>query len=240
MGMPIADQDRAIRCLFPDFRLVNDVGLWAVWEGALAPGRRSYCVRVIYFPRIFFPDFRIENPRVSITVEEPVIGLDPRGTGELPPHIYPNFARREFPMLCLFDPAADEWNGDKLIAETILPWAAEWLFFFEGWMATGDWLGGGRHPERSAVSWKPPEDLDPELLAQRERDVNAAFHKLGRKTGNFASFALMAAASEGSFPPRYWRGLKSAFFPENPSLATSISSLGRPPAEFSLSDLQAA
>lgn len=240
MGLPISDQDRAIRRLFPDFRLISDVGLWAVWEGALTPGRRSYCVRVTYFPRIFFPDFRIENPRVSMTVEAPVIGLNPRGTGELPPHIYPNFARPEFPRLCLFDPATDEWDGDKLIAETILPWAAEWLFFFEGWMATGEWLGGGRHPERSAASWKSPDDLDPESRARQERNVNAAFHKLGRKTGNFASFALMAAASEGYFPPRYWLDLKSTFSLANPSLATSISSRGRPPAEFWLSDLQAA
>lgn len=239
MGLSIAEQDREIRRLYPDFRLVGDVGLWAVWEGTLTPVRRTYTVRMTYFPRLFFPEFQIANPRISITVEAPVIGLDPRGTGELPPHIYPNISRPEFPRLCLFDPATDQWDGDKLIAETILPWTARWLFFFEGWMATGEWFGGGRHPERSA-EWKPPSDLDPELRARRERVANAAFHRLGQETGNFASFALMAAASEGSFPPRYWRDWKSAFSPVRRSPGTSILSPEPRPVEFWPSDLQAA
>ena len=29
------------------------------------------------------------------------------------------------------------------VAETTMPWAAEWLFFFELWLATDEWLGGG-------------------------------------------------------------------------------------------------
>lgn len=240
VGLPVVEQDREIQRLFPGFRLTGDLGLWAVWEGTLTPVRKAYKVRVTYFPRIFFPDFQIANPRISVIVDDPVIGLDPRGTGELPPHIYPNVSRPEFPRLCLFDPATDEWDGEKLIAETILPWTARWLFFFEGWMATGEWFGGGRHPERSADSWKPPSDLAPESRARRERAANAAFHSLGRRTGNFASFALMAAASEGSFPPRYWPALRSGLLAASPSPGTSISSLGHRPAEFWLSGLQAA
>jgi hypothetical protein len=27
-----------------------------------------------------------------------------------------------------------------------LPWAAYWLAFYEYWLATGHWLGGGEHP----------------------------------------------------------------------------------------------
>ncbi len=239
VGLSIAEQDHEIRRLYPGFQLLGDVGLWAVWEGTLTPVRRAYTVRMTYFPRLFFPEFQIANLRISITVEDPVIGLDPRGTGELPPHIYPNISRPEFPQLCLFDPATDQWDGDKLIAETILPWTARWLFFFEGWMATGEWFGGGRHPERSA-EWKPRSDLDPELRARWERAANAAFHRLGQETANFASFALMAAASEGSFPPRYWRDWKSAFSPVPRSPVTSILSLEHRPEEFWLSDLQAA
>lgn len=240
MGLSIAEQDREIRRLYPGFRLVGDFGLWAVWEGTLTPVRKAYTVRLTYFPRLFFTEFQIANPRISITVEDPVIGLDPRGTGELPPHVYPNISRPEFPRLCLFDPATDQWDGDKLIAETILPWTARWLFFFEGWMATGEWFGGGRHPERSADPWKTPSDLDPELRARRERAANVAFHRLGQETGNFASFALMAAASEGSFPPRYWRDWKSAFSPVPRSPVTSILSPEPRPVEFWPSDLQAA
>jgi hypothetical protein len=33
-----------------------------------------------------------------------------------------------------------------IIAETILPLASIWLFYYEMWQATGEWLGGGEHP----------------------------------------------------------------------------------------------
>ncbi|MFG1635413.1 hypothetical protein ACGFKX_11315 [Pseudonocardia alni] len=42
---------------------------------------------------------------------------------------------------CLY--YGDEWNDTKLLASTILPWASEWLQFYELWHATGVWLGGG-------------------------------------------------------------------------------------------------
>lgn len=37
----------------------------------------------------------------------------------------------------------EEWNSTMLIAETIIPWTLEWLAFYELWLATGEWLGGG-------------------------------------------------------------------------------------------------
>jgi hypothetical protein len=47
--------------------------------------------------------------------------------------------------LCLFDPEAEEWSHDDLIAFTTIPWAADWLACYEGWLASGRWYGGGRH-----------------------------------------------------------------------------------------------
>ena len=35
------------------------------------------------------------------------------------------------------------------IAETIIPWASEWLLHYEIWLATGEWQGGGIHPDIS-------------------------------------------------------------------------------------------
>jgi hypothetical protein len=32
------------------------------------------------------------------------------------------------------------------IAHTIIPWSVLWFYFFEGWLATGEWEGGGEHP----------------------------------------------------------------------------------------------
>jgi hypothetical protein len=34
-----------------------------------------------------------------------------------------------------------------LLATTTVPWALLWLFYFESWLVTGAWDGGGIHPE---------------------------------------------------------------------------------------------
>jgi hypothetical protein len=47
--------------------------------------------------------------------------------------------------ICLY--YGNEWTPEKAIAQTIVPWLLEWLLFYEGWLATGKWLGGGTHPE---------------------------------------------------------------------------------------------
>lgn len=33
------------------------------------------------------------------------------------------------------------------LVDSVLLWASLWLFFYEVWLATGDWLGGGEHPD---------------------------------------------------------------------------------------------
>ncbi|MDY0295864.1 MAG: hypothetical protein RB296_00975 [Acidobacteriota bacterium] len=43
-----------------------------------------------------------------------------------------------------------------IIAKTIVPWASEWLIFYELWLATGEWLGGGIH---AGTYKEDPEDV---------------------------------------------------------------------------------
>jgi hypothetical protein len=74
----------------------------------------------------------------SVRVVEP--GLESRG-GEAPPHLY----RGE--KLCLYYPRFNEWHGGMFLAHTIVPWTSEWLFNYELWLATGEWFGGGIHPQ---------------------------------------------------------------------------------------------
>lgn len=33
------------------------------------------------------------------------------------------------------------------VCDTIVPWTAEWLLNYELWLATGEWVGGGEHPQ---------------------------------------------------------------------------------------------
>ena len=42
-----------------------------------------------------------------------------------------------------FDPKGGEWSNKQLIADTTIPWAAEWLMYYELWHYDGVWLGGG-------------------------------------------------------------------------------------------------
>ena len=61
------------------------------------------------------------------------------------PHVYSD----EKQELCLYYPKFGEWHSGMFIAETIVPWASEWLYFYENWLITGEWHGGGKHPEES-------------------------------------------------------------------------------------------
>ncbi|WP_183508827.1 hypothetical protein [Methylobacterium brachythecii] len=57
------------------------------------------------------------------------------------PHLYSEQPAR----LCLYLPSAYEWRSSMLLDRTIVPWAVLWLWYFEDWLATGEWRGGGVH-----------------------------------------------------------------------------------------------
>jgi hypothetical protein len=46
-------------------------------------------------------------------------------------------------------PRADEWRNWMRIDQTIVPWTALWLFYFEDWLVSDLWKGGGEHPAES-------------------------------------------------------------------------------------------
>ena len=58
------------------------------------------------------------------------------------PHMFSVDAKQKRIQLCLDH---HEWEGSDPIAATMLPWAIEWLAYFEIWRATGKWTGGGIH-----------------------------------------------------------------------------------------------
>jgi hypothetical protein len=56
---------------------------------------------------------------------------------------------------CLFYPDGNEWSAKSPIALTIVPWLMEWLVYYEAWLFTGEWQGGGLHlgkPEEKEAS----------------------------------------------------------------------------------------
>ena len=84
---------------------------------------------------------------VNIFVIEPKIELFENG--KKVPHLYSNGA------LCLFYPKYYELSYSDLWAKTLIPWTSLWLFYYEIWKETGEWLGGGIHGKKNI----PPEGL---------------------------------------------------------------------------------
>ena len=77
---------------------------------------------------------------VKIFVTSPKIG---KYEGEKKvPHLYGDGS------LCLYYPDYNEWCYTDSWAETLIPWTSLWLFYYEIWKETGEWLGGGIHGKK--------------------------------------------------------------------------------------------
>lgn len=139
------------------------------------------------------------NPLVWVI--EPALRL--RSGHDRLPHAYYFAAKPEEWPLCLFFHPDQEWSETDWIADTIIPWAAEWLLFYEGWLATGVWHGGGLHfgdeeYQRWEATRRNPGMVPPDQAVPFSK---RAENWIGRRTGTFVCSALMAAASRGFSPP---------------------------------------
>lgn len=114
---------------FPQFvyRREHDV---PTWRGTLQPRHLSpkYHV-VVRYNLSLYPTVRVISP-----------ALAPKS-----PHLWRN------ETLCLYYPKENPWRKDMLIAETIIPWTALWLYYYELWLDTGKWLGPSSHASDSKL-----------------------------------------------------------------------------------------
>ena len=101
------------------------------WQYKLraTPLSREYTLRIDY-QKGETPDVRVMNPDIQILA-----------TGRDLPHVYRNPLR-----LCLYLPGSGEWHARMRLDQTMVPWTATWLFYFEEWLASNEWKGGGEHP----------------------------------------------------------------------------------------------
>lgn len=132
---------------WPNFELVMREGEGATWRGPLSPTATVYDVEVRYRVPLAIENSTVRDAQPRVTVDALTPYLLRPTANEL--HLYwPADRDRSPPVLCLFDPHAHpcQWSVENLLAETTLPWTCEWLLFFEGWLVTGTWEGGGRHP----------------------------------------------------------------------------------------------
>lgn len=110
-------------------RLYRNALQWG-FEARPTPLGRSYAVVILYelgsTPEVFVVD-----PDLTVLA-----------SGRRLPHVY----RQKPTRLCLYLPGTSEWSESLRIVDTIVPWAFLWLFYFEDWLDTNEWKGGGMHP----------------------------------------------------------------------------------------------
>jgi hypothetical protein len=144
--IPIDDQIAAMASRWPEMRLIGTTDRGALWEGVLRPQKQRYTVRIAYSVPHALEAFTISAIQPRVQVLDPLLELHEEFEEGPLPHVYWHSADLELPFLCLFDPYNGEWSPGDFLAETTVPWTARYLYFYEGWLLTGRWLGGGRHP----------------------------------------------------------------------------------------------
>ena len=112
-------------------------------SGRLAPGRLTW--RFVTSPTAFSRRYRVrieyrQGAAPRVFVEEPDL-VDLAGGRRLP-HVY----TQKPPRLCLYLPGEGQWTSAMRLDHTVVPWAILWLFYFEEWLISNEWKGGGLHP----------------------------------------------------------------------------------------------
>lgn len=103
------------------------------WTAEFTPTKLS-CTYTVEFT------YKVGDPIVFVQVVDPE--LDP-GAGKQLPHVYEDVTHC---WLCLH--LEGQWDPTMPIATTVVPWAAEWLYHYELWLATGEWTGSGERYRR--------------------------------------------------------------------------------------------
>jgi hypothetical protein len=119
IGQQVAKMQRD----FPSFDYGRRKNL-PTWYGTLQPTQDAptYTVKIVYR----FAGWHSKPPRVWV--------MSP-GIHSEAPHRYSDES------LCLYFPPERNWMPCEFISETIVPWTALWLAFYEIWLDTNRWYG---------------------------------------------------------------------------------------------------
>ena len=125
----LVTQELTLKYNFPESKVKRISNKSLSWVGHIRPTLLS---------RLYSVKIKLENGKVEVFVIDPV-KLDIHKDKMLLPHVYSTPRQK----LCLYFPDGKEWNKGKLLIDTIIPWTSEWLYFYEIWLITGEWYGGG-------------------------------------------------------------------------------------------------
>lgn len=144
IGFPIIDQQiTRMAAQWPVMRVTEKADRSAVWQGRLRPLLQSYDIEIAYRAPLVVERLDIMRQQPWVRIMSPRLKRRRSSEEGVLPHVY--WDNEDFPALCLFDPDTGEWNPSCFLADTTVPWSLDWLVCYEGWRATGEWTGGGRH-----------------------------------------------------------------------------------------------
>jgi hypothetical protein len=141
----VDDQIAAMAARWPTFAVTVRQVRTVVWQGTIEPVKRRYRVRISLTLPYAIENVTLLQIQPQVQILDPLLERHPEFEDGPVPHVYANDNDRSLPFLCLFDPYNGEWSLSDLVAETIVPWTARYLYFYEGWLVTRKWHGGGRH-----------------------------------------------------------------------------------------------
>jgi hypothetical protein len=128
-------------------------------EGSVRLGKLRWQFNCI--PTPMARTYRIDV-QYKVGTNPDVFVIDPHlptlAKGQKLPHVY----SEEPTELCLWLPSTKEWHPSLRLDQTVIPWTYLWLYYFEDWLLTADWKGGGEHPEG-------PEEQLPIMQAKKPR-----------------------------------------------------------------------
>lgn len=130
-GLLSSEHLKKIKVDFPKVRVVKNTwnSFQIILELQPTAISEKYHLRVIYEQNRWVKVF-VVNKELRIAANRSKL-----------PHVY-NSKQQQ---LCLYSPSKKEWDGFSCIVDTIIPWASEWLYYYELWLPEGKWYGGGHN-----------------------------------------------------------------------------------------------
>ncbi|GGB53125.1 hypothetical protein [Fictibacillus barbaricus] len=116
-ALNIGFQDFHMQRSFPTFQLIKDDYIYWIGELQPTPTSENYKIKVVYHPY---------RPKVFV-LEPEILSFAPHRYGDQ--------------SLCLYYPNDKSFDGESIIAHTLIPWTSEWLYFYEAWLEEGVWWG---------------------------------------------------------------------------------------------------
>ena len=136
--LQLIEQKNCLLQDFPESQAKINSGI-LIWYGKVCPTpiSKEYLLKLEYkmgsYPKVW-----LLNADIKVGEESKI------------PHHYHVDEVEKIIQLCLFKPRRKEWMKHYFISHTIIPWAIEWLYYYEIWNITGVWQGGGNEPPPKA------------------------------------------------------------------------------------------